>query len=98
MTHDPSIHPDPSVFRPERFLSRLDSAPEQEHDPTTVEFGFGRRVCPGAHLALQSLFLNIAMVLATTVVEPEPDAEGEGEGVGGGVRYTSGVIRCVPVL
>ena len=93
MTHDPSIHPDPSVFRPERFLSRADYAPEQEHDPTTVAFGFGRRVCPGSHLALQSLFLNVAMVLATMVVEPEPAEDAEGEGVGVGVRYTSGVIR-----
>ncbi|RPD71690.1 cytochrome P450 [Lentinus tigrinus ALCF2SS1-7] len=79
MMHDESVYKDPFTFKPERFLG-----PTPEHDPTTVAFGFGRRVCPGSHLALQSLFINIALVLATMVIEPDGEKPD--------VKYTSGVI------
>ncbi|TFK86083.1 cytochrome P450 [Polyporus arcularius HHB13444] len=79
MMHDESVYKDPFTFDPERFLG---AAPE--HDPTTIAFGFGRRVCPGSHLALQSLFINIAVVLATMVIEPDGEMPE--------VSYTSGVI------
>ncbi|RDX54729.1 cytochrome P450 [Lentinus brumalis] len=79
MTHDESVYKDPFTFNPERFLG---AAPE--HDPTTLAFGFGRRVCPGSHLALQSLFINIALVLATMMIEPDGERPE--------VRYTSGII------
>ena len=82
--HDPAAHAAPATFDPARFLGR---APER--DPTAAAFGFGRRVCPGAHLAVQSLFVNVARVLATLVVEPDPAAPVRE------VRYSSGVIRCV---
>lgn len=34
-------------------------------DPRKYAFGFGRRVCPGTHIAEQSLFATIATVLHT---------------------------------
>lgn len=53
MMQDPEMFPDPNVFKPERFM----------HDPFadfTLPFGFGRRQCPGMHVASQSLFIVIA--------------------------------------
>ncbi|KAI9571605.1 cytochrome P450 [Boletus coccyginus] len=57
--HDESVYPDPGTFRPERFLGET-----PQPDPQNVCFGFGRRICPGYHLAEASLFISVAMSLA----------------------------------
>ncbi|KAF9483933.1 cytochrome P450 [Pholiota conissans] len=62
MTHDPKVYKDPFEFKPERFLALKGRAPES--DPREVCFGFGRRICPGLHLADASLFITCAMTLA----------------------------------
>src|SRR6266545_6358506 len=59
IAHDEEVYPDPSTFDPSRHLG--DKA---QLDPFKFTFGFGRRVCPGAHLAEMTLFLNIATILA----------------------------------
>ncbi|KAF7297151.1 Cytochrome P450 [Mycena indigotica] len=56
--HDDAIYPDPDKFSPERFLG---NNPRPDPD---VAFGFGRRTCPGQHLATSMLFLCIARILA----------------------------------
>ncbi|PWY84768.1 cytochrome P450 oxidoreductase OrdA-like protein [Aspergillus heteromorphus CBS 117.55] len=61
-THDPSIYPDPTAFKPERFLASDGHPPER--DPHLLVFGFGRRVCPGRTLADANVYLTIAQVLA----------------------------------
>jgi cytochrome P450 len=43
ITRDEEMYPDPSEFRPERFLG-----PSPQLDPHKFVFGFGRRACPGA--------------------------------------------------
>uniref|UniRef100_A0A0W0FRB2 Cytochrome p450 n=1 Tax=Moniliophthora roreri TaxID=221103 RepID=A0A0W0FRB2_MONRR len=52
----------PETFNPNRFLT-----PEGKLNPAIPEpisfFGFGRRICPGRHLALSTLFAGIASVL-----------------------------------
>ncbi|KAF9063633.1 cytochrome P450 [Rhodocollybia butyracea] len=52
------IH-DSTAFYPERFLDSTSKTP----DPGAYVFGFGRRVCPGKHLAESSLFILIATML-----------------------------------
>ncbi|KAF9467168.1 cytochrome P450 [Collybia nuda] len=56
---DPVMFPSPEMFRPERFLETS----EPRLQTFELPFGFGRRVCPGMHLALNSLFINIARLL-----------------------------------
>ncbi|KAJ6627486.1 cytochrome P450 [Mycena sp. CBHHK59/15] len=57
--HDARMYADPGVFEPARFLG---AAPET--DPRSFCWGFGRRICPGMHLADASVFISCAMSLA----------------------------------
>ncbi|KAG1795476.1 cytochrome P450 [Suillus plorans] len=87
MLNDPQTHANPSEFNPERFLAK--DGKEPERDPRTVCFGFGRRLCPGLHLADASIWISIAMSLAvfnvSKVVENGVEITPE-------VDYTSGMI------
>ncbi|KAG1765989.1 cytochrome P450 [Suillus placidus] len=62
MLNDPERYANPSQFNPERFLANDGKEPETE--PRTICFGFGRRICPGIHLAEASAWLSVAMSLA----------------------------------
>jgi len=42
-----------------------------------VSYGFGRRDCPGRHLANNSLFINIATILWASKIDRQKDALGE---------------------
>ncbi|KAJ7467466.1 cytochrome P450 [Mycena latifolia] len=56
--HDENVYPEPYKFRPERFL--VDGNPDPQ-----AGFGFGRRICPGRHMATSSLWITVASVLAS---------------------------------
>ncbi|TFY82801.1 hypothetical protein EWM64_g1209 [Hericium alpestre] len=73
MLHDPEKYPDPHAFKPERFL-REDGT--LNNDDVQIAFGFGRRICPGIHIARSSLWIMIASLLATFRIEPAKDAAG----------------------
>ncbi|KAG1747595.1 cytochrome P450 [Suillus lakei] len=62
MLNDPRTYAKPSQFNPERFLAN--DGKEPEIDPRTICFGFGRRICPGLHLADASIWISAAMSLA----------------------------------
>ncbi|KAF7973518.1 hypothetical protein HWV62_14936 [Athelia sp. TMB] len=61
--HDESVYPDHLAFKPERFLKdgRLDPTVQ---DPDVVSFGHGRRICPGKTMGFDSVWLNVASILA----------------------------------
>ncbi|KAL6901166.1 cytochrome P450 [Trichoderma evansii] len=69
--HDPSVYRDPYKFDPERFL-----APRNEPNAKWTAFGFGRRICPGRHLAEASLFLNMASLVAFFDFSKKVDEQG----------------------
>ena len=73
--HDAELFPSPDEFIPERFLP---SSPlfNPQLAPFDLPFGFGRRVCPGAHLARNSLFITIARLLWAFYIKPEVDEDG----------------------
>lgn len=74
--HDAGIFPNPDDFMPERFLI---SSPlfDSRLAPFDLPFGFGRRVCPGAHLARNSLFISIARLLWAFHIKPAVDEKGQ---------------------
>lgn len=69
MLHDPIDYPEPEKFNPDRFLIDGKLNPDIR-DPTTLSFGFGRRICPGRHLAMDNAFLTMASVLHVFDVNP----------------------------
>jgi len=71
MSHDMDEYaPDPDTFRPERFLEG------KPRDPFLYAFGFGRRVCPGRYMAMNSLFLAISAMLQVFSIGKMLDEDG----------------------
>ncbi|GAB1201496.1 hypothetical protein APSETT445_000070 [Aspergillus pseudonomiae] len=87
MTHDPDLYHDPMEFKPERFLSVNGQTPE--YDPHLLSFGFGRRICPGQHLADSNLYLAIARSLAVFNIT---NAVRDGKEVPVTPEFSTGVI------
>lgn len=69
LSRDPDVFPDPLKFKPERWLTEQSTVTE---DPKFYNFGFGRRVCPGQHVANHSLFINTAMILWAFNISQDP--------------------------
>ncbi|THU80027.1 cytochrome P450 [Dendrothele bispora CBS 962.96] len=74
--HDEETYPDPSVFNPSRFLDKNGRLNTDVMDPALIAFGFGRRICPGRHIAIASIWIAIASVLACYNIEKEVDKHG----------------------
>ncbi|KAF8972348.1 cytochrome P450 [Flammula alnicola] len=76
MLHDEKIFSNPSLFDPERFLTNGDlrfDVPDPDIVPT---FGFGRRVCPAAHIGLASFWITAASILACFNISKAIDEHG----------------------
>ncbi|KAJ7894648.1 cytochrome P450 [Mycena olivaceomarginata] len=76
LLQDETMYPNPEAFRPERFLlnGKLNPA---IRDPETVAFGFGRRICPGKHMATSTLWITIASILSTFDIRKAVGKDGE---------------------
>lgn len=83
---DPEVYKNPLEFNPLRFLPEDGSEPELS--PYGFVFGYGRRICPGVHMADAVLFNVCSMVLSLfniskavdsngVPIEPSTDYEGE---------------------
>ncbi|KAG5636290.1 hypothetical protein H0H81_008519 [Sphagnurus paluster] len=74
--HDENPYPDPFAFNPDRFIKNgklnLDIK-----DPSTAAFGFGRRICPGRHMAYASIWIVVVSMVATLDITKAVDEDGE---------------------
>ncbi|KAF8140771.1 cytochrome P450 [Mycena galopus ATCC 62051] len=88
--HDETVYPDAYAFKPERFLlnGRLNPAVK---DPDSA-FGFGRRQCPGRHMAISSIWITVASILATFNIEKALDVDGNI--IEPSYEYLSGLISA----
>ncbi|PBK93541.1 cytochrome P450, partial [Armillaria gallica] len=73
MLHDEKDYPNPMEFDPDRFISQ--DGKEVQPEPT-VAFGFGRRICPGRYLALNTAWIAIASMASTLSFSKVVDSEG----------------------
>lgn len=71
INRNPREYPEPEQFRPERFIDELERPFPVKRGMSV--FGWGRRVCSGEPLALQSLFFTIASLLWAFNIEPGLD-------------------------
>ncbi|KAI0017595.1 putative O-methylsterigmatocystin oxidoreductase [Xylariomycetidae sp. FL0641] len=72
---DPARYAEPDAFRPERYLGHGKASADyaNQSDPYARDhftFGAGRRICPGARLAENSLNLAVASMLWAFAVRP----------------------------
>ncbi|GJJ13525.1 hypothetical protein Clacol_007779 [Clathrus columnatus] len=75
MLHNEAMYKDPFVFRPERFLRHGDHQPEPDPSGMGV-FGFGRRACPGDHIAEKVIGIELASLFAVFNFAPPKDNDG----------------------
>ncbi|KAJ6549064.1 cytochrome P450 [Mycena vulgaris] len=88
--HDETMYPDPYAFKPERFLQ--EGKPNPDVCDPHAAFGFGRRICPGLHMASASLWIAISCILATFDITK---AVGEdGETIEPSYKYSSGLTSA----
>jgi len=87
MTRDPVRYPEPDLFNPSRFLTENG---ELNDDEVIAAFGFGRRICPGRHMAAATLWLAVATVLQNFDINLKRDSNGKEIPIGG--EYTDGML------
>ena len=79
---DEDRYPDSDSFDPRRYLNTQASSVEADsHVRDHFSFGAGRRICPGSHLAENSLFITVAMILWAFEVRPPLRSDGTEEAV-----------------
>ncbi|KAF8748416.1 cytochrome P450 [Rhizoctonia solani] len=77
-SRDPSHFSSPHIFDPSRFLG-----PKPEPDPRRFIFGFGRRVCPGQHVANNGAWMMCAGLLSVFDIRAGPQLEAKVASLGG---------------
>ncbi|KAJ8520580.1 hypothetical protein ONZ45_g2645 [Pleurotus djamor] len=75
MSLNNDTYKNPSMFNPKRFLSKSQGG---DGEPVFWDvFGFGRRICPGRHLALETLWIAITTLLSALQIDRAKNASGE---------------------
>ncbi|KAI5119817.1 hypothetical protein M0805_006950 [Coniferiporia weirii] len=90
--HDPEVYPDPDAFKPERHLSTYQGGPDTKlsRDPRKIAFGFGRRVCPGKHVATSAVFTAVSSILASFNIQKTIGKDGMP--ITPKIEYISGLV------
>ncbi|MCJ1401245.1 hypothetical protein MMC11_004457 [Xylographa trunciseda] len=78
---DSARYPEPFTFRPERYLGHqkysTDYVGGDPYERDHFVFGVGRRICPGAKLAENTLFIAAASIMWAFEVRSPLDADGK---------------------
>ncbi|KAF8622987.1 hypothetical protein AX15_006585 [Amanita polypyramis BW_CC] len=74
--HNEEHYKDPMIFRPERFLTEDGRLDPTVLNPFDVAFGFGRRTCPGVHIAFAISYICTASLLSVFNITKTVDKNG----------------------
>jgi len=87
--HDEQAYPNPFSFDPLRYAnnSREEYGVNQ---PPMAAFGFGRRICPGRHLAIDSIWIAIVTILH--VFDIKKALDGNGSPIEPDIEYPSSFL------
>lgn len=101
--HDPEDYPEPMAFQPERFLEVGEGGIHSGYalrkdvpDPRSMAFGFGRRACPGRHLADSTVWLAIITLLCTFEFSKVPHPTEPGKFIEPDLEYNSAMSVSSP--
>ncbi|EJT98939.1 cytochrome P450 [Dacryopinax primogenitus] len=84
LAQDPIIYEEPSVVNPDRFLSEDSQTLFPREDGREV-VGFGRRICPGNHLAEATIFAFVCTFVWSSNLQGTSDWDGSEPEYGGGI-------------
>jgi hypothetical protein len=88
--HDPTLYPEPDVFKPERFLGPDGTLLD---DPiVTSAFGWGKRICPGRHFVDATMFIVVSSLLSVFNIEKVQDEPFVYSYKGAIIRYSTTTI------
>ncbi|KZT31335.1 cytochrome P450 [Sistotremastrum suecicum HHB10207 ss-3] len=80
MTSNENDFPDPYTFNPERYMDYSSEKPSLRsdvRDPFDIIFGFGRRACPGRHVAVAQMWIMCATLLSVFDIKCPLDDNGD---------------------
>lgn len=82
--YDRLRYDEPEAFKPERYLDHplkagAYAAAANPYERDHFGFGAGRRICPGMHLAENSLYITLAKILWTFEIRPHIGEDGKEE-------------------
>ncbi|KAJ7036840.1 cytochrome P450 [Mycena alexandri] len=84
-------YPEPSKFNPDRYLNTEYNRSKNINPQPEIAFGFGRRMCPGRFLALDTIWIVIASTLYSYRICKALNSRGEE--IEPRLEYTTGLIR-----
>ena len=80
MLHDEQFYPDAYTFNPDRhIMTGPDGKMKINPDvmpPENIVFGFGRRECPGQHMAYASVWMTVVSILSAFRIEKRVNPDG----------------------
>ncbi|KAH7870900.1 cytochrome P450 [Lentinula edodes] len=77
MLHEEKIYTDPYIFNPDRYIRLADGQLDHDVIKPLAGFGFGRRVCPGKHMAFSATWIAVASILSVFNISKALDADGD---------------------
>ncbi|KAG1772927.1 cytochrome P450 [Suillus placidus] len=90
ISRDPDVYPEPDAFKPQRWI---DEQGDLRDDLKFFVYGFGRRVCPGQHVANRSVYIAVLLVLWAYKLTLDPTKPLEDMGFMGG-SMVNVVLPC----
>ena len=91
--HDEKQFPDAMAFKPERYLMPDGQLDPTMHNAELAAFGFGRRICAGRHMSVDSVWIAVASILSTFKLTNALDNQGNVVTPSG--EFSAGFIMCV---